>query len=98
MERFPIIITIGGMILGYVAGEMIINDPAVKVWVDTNAAWLHYVAPIAGALLVLIVGKMMARRKHVAPQEHVPDLVEEGEQSAAPPVGGASGQPVGSRS
>ena len=30
MERFPIIITIGGGLLGWVAGEMAVTDPAVS--------------------------------------------------------------------
>jgi YjbE family integral membrane protein len=62
MERWPIIITIGGGLLGWVAGEMAITDPAVKEWVDANAAWLHYVAPALGAALVIAVGKMLANR------------------------------------
>ena len=62
MERWPIIITIGGGLLGWVAGEMAITDPAVKDWVDANAAWLHYGAPVLGAALVVAVGKYLARR------------------------------------
>ncbi len=58
MERWPIIITIGGALLGWVAGEMAISDPAVKEWVDTNAAWLHYAAPVLGAAIVVAVGKI----------------------------------------
>ena len=37
MERWPIIITIGGALLGWVAGEMAVTDPAIKDWVDANA-------------------------------------------------------------
>ena len=37
MERWPIIITIGGGLLGWVAGEMAVTDPAVAAWVDANA-------------------------------------------------------------
>jgi len=62
MERWPIIITIGGGLLGWVAGEMGITDPAVKDWVDANAAWLHYAAPVLGAAIVVAVGKMLSRR------------------------------------
>ena len=29
MERFPVIITIGGGLLGFVAGEMLVSDPAL---------------------------------------------------------------------
>jgi YjbE family integral membrane protein len=62
MERWPIIITIGGALLGWVAGEMAITDPAVKDWIDANAAWLHYAAPVLGAVLVVAVGKFLSRR------------------------------------
>jgi YjbE family integral membrane protein len=62
MERWPIIITIGGGLLGWVAGEMAITDPAVKDWVDANAAWLHYVAPVLGAAIVVAIGKLLSRR------------------------------------
>ena len=70
MDRFPIIITLGGMLLGWIAGTMAVGDPAVTPYlptVETNAhvepvAWLRYGAGVAGALLVLAVGKMVAAR------------------------------------
>lgn len=62
MTRWPIIITLGAALLGWVAGEMAITDPAVKAWIDANAAWLHIVAPAAGALGVVLVGKFLASR------------------------------------
>lgn len=74
MDRFPIIITIGGMLLGYVAGEMAVTDPAVKAWVDTNAAFLHWAGPAAGALIVLGIGKYLAREPHLKSEEPVVDL------------------------
>lgn len=70
MERFPVIITIGAALLGWVAGEMAISDPILRDWVNTNAAFLHYAAPAAGALLVLAIGKLMASRK--APHAGLP--------------------------
>lgn len=83
MERYPIIITIGAALLGFVAGEMVVSDPAVKAWIDANAAWLHYAAPAAGALIVVIVGKLRAKSAHRPPSAPVPDLVDEKEQSSA---------------
>ena len=62
MERWPVIITIGGALLGWVAGEMAVTDPSVKAWVDANAAWLHYAAPALGALVVVTAGKLLAAR------------------------------------
>ena len=63
MERFPIIITIGGALLGYVAGEMAVTDPAVKDWILLNFSALHEIVPVCGAALVLIAGKLLAARK-----------------------------------
>src|SRR5207253_4145709 len=46
MERFPIFILIGAGLIGWVAGEMIISDPAIKPWIDANAGILHWGSPI----------------------------------------------------
>jgi YjbE family integral membrane protein len=67
MERYPIIITIGAALLGWVAGEMVISDPVAKGWIDANAAWLHYAGPAAGAIAVVAVGKLLAKRREEAP-------------------------------
>ena len=62
MDRFPIIITIGAALLGFVAGEMLITDPATKDWVDQNAAWMHYAVPGLGAAFVVLFGLFLAKR------------------------------------
>jgi YjbE family integral membrane protein len=59
MDRFPILVMIGAALIGWVAGEMIISDPAIKDWVDVNAHALHTIAPIFCAVLVIAVGKLM---------------------------------------
>ncbi len=63
MERFPIIITIGGALLGYVGGEMAVTDPAVMGWIDANFHSLHEIVPLFGAVLILAVGKFLNTRK-----------------------------------
>ena len=65
MERYPIIITLGAAILGWTAGEMAVTDPAVADWVKANMEWLDsfYVAAIAGAVVVVVLGKWLAGRK-----------------------------------
>ena len=63
MERYPIIITIGAGLLGFVAGEMAITDPVDKDWIDQKAAWMEYVVPAFCALLVVVVGKLLAKRQ-----------------------------------
>jgi YjbE family integral membrane protein len=66
MERFPIIITIGAALLGFVAGEMLVTDPVTKDWVMQNAHWMEYAVPLAGALLVVGIGKFIAGRAPAA--------------------------------
>jgi YjbE family integral membrane protein len=64
MERFPVIITLGGALLGYIAGEIMATDPAIRDWVAANAAWLvqYKAAGAAGAALVVGLGLWLARR------------------------------------
>jgi YjbE family integral membrane protein len=62
MDRFPMIITLGGMLLGWIAGQMAYTDPAIKPLVPVDKAW-EYGAAAAGALLVFAIGKLMARRR-----------------------------------
>ena len=61
MERFPIFIMIGAALIGWVAGEMVITDPAIKDWVDANAAFLHTVSPVVCAVFVIATGKILER-------------------------------------
>ena len=61
MERFPLIITVGGGLLGWIAGDMAVNDPAIKDWVDTTVPHLHEAAPVLGVLIVLVTGKFLSK-------------------------------------
>jgi nucleotide-binding universal stress UspA family protein len=62
MDRYPVIITLGAALLGWVAGEMAIGDPIVKGWVDSQASFLHYAGPAAGAVGVILGGRWLAAR------------------------------------
>ena len=70
MARFPIIIVAGGMLLGWIAGGMLVTDPvfanpAEWQWMAKipQSATVKYGAAIAGALLVLAIGKTLASRQ-----------------------------------
>ena len=62
MERFPIIVTLGAGLLGWVAGEMLVTDSSVASWIDSNASYLHYAVPTAGIVVVIALGKWLAAR------------------------------------
>ncbi|RZL47829.1 MAG: TerC family protein [Variovorax sp.] len=61
MERFPIIVVLGATLIGWVAGETIMNDVALHGVLEARP-WLHYVGPAAGAAFVLLVGNWLRHR------------------------------------
>jgi YjbE family integral membrane protein len=62
IERFPILIVAGGGLLGFVAGELMIEDSAIVDWVHAHAAWLKWAAPVIGIALVVGPAKWMQAR------------------------------------
>ncbi|MEC5396751.1 TerC family protein [Uliginosibacterium sp. H1] len=65
MDRFPVIITLGGMLLGWIAGHMAYTDPAIIPYVPQTDL-TKYTFEIGGALLVLAIGKALAGRSKPA--------------------------------
>ncbi len=61
MSRFPVIITIGAALLGWVAGEMAFSDPSIHAWTEAHQN-LHYVIPALGAVTVVMIGKRLQAR------------------------------------
>ncbi len=62
MERFPIIVVLGAALIGWVGGETIVSDVALKEVAAANP-WLHYAAAAAGAAFVVGLGRMLQRRR-----------------------------------
>lgn len=56
MERFPIIITIGAALLGFLAGEMLLTDPAVTTRFGVLGEQTVTFGGILGAVLVVALG------------------------------------------
>jgi YjbE family integral membrane protein len=78
MERFPVIITIGAGLIGWVAGEMLVADAALR---GMLGAWgvryrdehpyagslsLEVIAGIVGIVIVVVAGKWLASRHQPA--------------------------------
>jgi YjbE family integral membrane protein len=61
MVRFPWIVWLGGGILGYVAGEMILRDRLVAERLGETANALHYPVPLALGLGLTALGWWFAR-------------------------------------
>ena len=62
MERFPIIITIGAALLGFLAGEMLLTDPAVGQYIGAVSETTVKAAGLVGAVLVVALGNWLQRR------------------------------------
>jgi YjbE family integral membrane protein len=63
MERFPIIITLGAGLLGYLAGQMLATDPALEAWFKANVAHAELVFGAIGAVAVVAVGRWLHHRQ-----------------------------------
>jgi YjbE family integral membrane protein len=62
MERFPIIITLGAALLGFLAGEMLLTDPAVTQRFGELSHDVVNAAGAIGAVFVVAVGLWLQRR------------------------------------
>jgi YjbE family integral membrane protein len=75
MERYPVIITIGAGLIGWVAGEMLITDSALGGWLaglgvqfengkPFVGGWsLEYLCGALGVVFVVALGSWLAKRK-----------------------------------
>jgi YjbE family integral membrane protein len=63
MERYPVIVTLGAALIGWVGGETIISDVALKSTLEANPS-LHYIFAAVGAVLVVGIGKFLQARHH----------------------------------
>jgi len=79
MDRFPAIVMLGGMLLGWIAGGMLVSDPVfakpearalpdMLAWIPAIAQskTVVYGASAAGALLTLALGRLVAARRRSA--------------------------------
>lgn len=73
MEKFPVIVTLGAALLGYIAGGMIFSDAAVQGWLEGFIAETEFMLPgaavhlslpgLVGALGVVLTGLTLKRKK-----------------------------------
>ncbi|WDZ96844.1 TerC family protein [Herbaspirillum sp. WKF16] len=73
MEKFPVIITLGAALLGYIAGGMIFSDTGVQAYLHGFIPQTEFVVPgadlhlslpgLVGAIGVVLIGLSLKRRK-----------------------------------
>ena len=62
MGRYPMLVVLGGGLLGYIAGEMAVEDPVVHPWFTANAPDLAVIIPLVGFAVVAAAGTWLKRR------------------------------------
>jgi YjbE family integral membrane protein len=73
VERYPLIVWGGAALLGYVAGDIAVHDPAIEAWataqaaaLDVSIANLGRLVGLLGAALVVGLAWMLLRRRKIA--------------------------------
>jgi YjbE family integral membrane protein len=61
MGRFPIVVTFGATLIGWVGGETVVSDKVLAPLVEI-AHWMHQAVPALGAALVLLLGHWLQKR------------------------------------
>jgi YjbE family integral membrane protein len=76
MDRFPVVITLGAALLGWIGGDMLLGDVALKSVAADLPAWTHKACALAGAAFVVLAGSLLARRAQgaagTAPLREIP--------------------------
>jgi YjbE family integral membrane protein len=62
LDRYPVIVTLGAALLGWIAGGLIINDPAGDRWPLLDTPVAEYGMSVACALFVVLLGHRLKRR------------------------------------
>ena len=66
MQRYPIIITAGAALLGWLAGDLIAYDPLLNTLLASLPDYAPEAAAASGALLVVLAGRILAARNAAA--------------------------------
>lgn len=65
LDRFPIIVLLGGGLLGWIAGGLIVTDPFVQPYIPQTDLVVR-TAEAVGAVFVVAVAKLIERRRKTA--------------------------------
>lgn len=61
MERFPVIVTLGGGLIGWIAVSLALSDPVLEPWAPAHGSALQYLASAVGTVVVMLVGIGLSR-------------------------------------
>ncbi len=59
LQRFPVIVPAAAALIGFVGGEVMLDDPAWKDWILQHASWAPELLPLVSAIVVVLAGRIM---------------------------------------
>jgi YjbE family integral membrane protein len=66
IDRYPLVVTVGAAILGWIAADMLLTDVFVVRQFGVQSATVTLTAKILAAVLVLVLGRWLTKRKIAA--------------------------------
>jgi len=77
MDRFPAVILFGAALLGWIGGGMLADDVVLKPWTEGFGSLAHNASAALGAVLVVVLGKLLGRGAATpAPSDKPLDLAQ----------------------
>src|SRR5690606_25711777 len=66
IDRFPLVVTFGAALLGWIAGGMLVTDVFVVDQIGEVSTTVKIAAEVIGAIFVVALGKWLASRRTTA--------------------------------
>jgi YjbE family integral membrane protein len=70
MNKWPWLVLVGGGILGWVGGEMIVADRWISPYLHAGGKVIHYGIPAILTVAIVVLGKMLEKREKGAAAEN----------------------------
>jgi predicted tellurium resistance membrane protein TerC len=69
IDRFPLVVTLGAALLGWIAGGMMLGDTFLVTRIGEAPAAVKIAVEICGAMLVVLLGRWLARCRDVVSED-----------------------------
>jgi YjbE family integral membrane protein len=63
LQRYPVLVRLGGALLGWLAGDIAVSDPLYARWVGEQSPALAVVVPALAALYVVLQGRIIEQAR-----------------------------------
>lgn len=68
LQLNPMLVLVGGALLGYIAGDIAVSDPAIVGWVNSQSPALNVIVPLLCAVFVVLQARIIRVRRTQIPR------------------------------